>query len=191
MSATATPTAPADALVLTRNQQTGPTVFVEKAMNLVIEWGPRNDPAGEDYQSIPRDLLNHPRFSKVVRQGIVTLENESDDSTAAFEAQSQSFANRQAKDRDTIDRSMDDAPNRDYITEPCIGPATRGDGQCGMDVPVQQQEKGNVPPLCATHRSMQSQYVMVQGDDLDEDGKPVVGWVRSSLDRTALPSQED
>jgi len=175
--------------VLTKNQQPGPTVFRDKARDILVEWERSGDEMGGDYQHIPNELLENPQFLKAVKQGLVTIEDASDEIDAALAKSGTKFAVREAAAREQVAASLSEEENKDLVAEPCIGPGSKS-GSCDVAVPVKVQERGSVPPLCSTHASLRSQFVLTHTDDLNADGEPVTKWVRVAIDRDPLPSQQ-
>lgn len=56
--------------VLVRNCENGPAVFTEPVAKVQIEWQGAGDPAGNDHQYVPQDLLDNVNFQRALNRGI-------------------------------------------------------------------------------------------------------------------------
>ena len=159
--------------VLVRNKEAGPTVFSVPEAGIQLEWQGAGDPAGADVQYVPDELLQNIQFSKAIRQGIFTVETEAD-AEAEMDAQAAALQNRRAAAEASAVESIDQVVNNDMVQASCIGPANKGNGNCGEPVAVKEKEAANAPVLCPRHKSLAPQYVLTEAD-----GKPA--WVRTTL----------
>lgn len=182
------PTPPPTGPVMTRNARPGVTVFRDK--DDTIEWEALGDNMGRDYQPIPRHMLDNPRFMRIVRQGVIVIEDESPEVEQAMARQAEIFAKREAESEANIDRQLDNTGTKDLIAEECVGPNPKGAGTCATMVPVKQEHRGQQPPLCATHQHLVTEFVLTHDvDDLDDNDRPKAKWTRTTISREALPSQ--
>lgn len=166
--------------VLIRNTKLGPTVFSDAKSGAEITWGGADDPMGEDVQAVDADLLKNTEFLRSLSRGTFVLEAAPDEVVAALEGHLQSPAlqrqaanwrAKQEQEKNTSIESVDHAAKNDIVSVTCIGPSTRGAGECGDQIPVRENSKNEKAPLCPQHAQLAPQYVPT------EDG----GWVRVGL----------
>lgn len=169
--------------VMTRNNQAGPTVFRDKAKDILVEYQGKGDPAGNDIQEVPESVLNHPQFSKALKRGIITVLNDAQGAEAddAIARQQEAFAAAEEAVQETISESIARETDRDLLAHGCVGPNSKGQGPCNQPVPVPVQEQGERPPLCPQHTHLSSEFVLYHTEELDDDGKSVTRWVRATL----------
>ena len=154
--------------VLTKNQRPGPTVFRDKARDILVEWSGKGDPQGSDHQYIPEELLEHPQFLKALRQGIVTVEDDSPEVQQAIAKSNQKFASREAEAAASVAETIDREVDKDMV----------------FDAEGNLLVKGELP------EELKTQYVLVHTDEVDADGEPVTKWVKVAVDTNPLPSQQ-
>jgi hypothetical protein len=162
---------------LVRNTKLGPTVFTDPETKTEITWQGANDPMGDDVQVVPPGILGSSDFLRCLTRGIFVIESAPDDVRAQLEAhlnqprlrrQAEQWQAQQDQGRETSLATVEVVNQNDIVAVPCIGPATRGEGLCGADIPVRESAKGDKAPLCGQHEMLASQYVPT------EDGN----WVR-------------
>ncbi len=167
--------------ILVRNTKLGPTVFCDAKSGEEITWGGANDPMGEDVQPVSEDLLKSSEFLRSLSRGTFVIESAPEEIVEALEGHLQSPAlRRQAatweakveSEKVTSLEHIDHKSNNDIVTVKCIGPSTRGDGECGNEIPVKELGKQDHAPLCPQHAQLASQFVPT------EEG----GWARVRLD---------
>ena len=146
--------------VVCRNRMGGPTVLASdpKSTHEVIFQG-REDPAGQDYQVVPEQILKTPAFARSVALGIIEVIQGNDNDTVrqAMQHQSDAFWQRQERDQVSARESLDAPQDNDLISVACIGPGTRPGAVCGENIPVRAREATANPPLCSRHAGMASQ----------------------------------
>lgn len=175
--------------VLVRNTEAGPTVFTDANTNTQVEWQGAGDPSGEDVQQVPDKLVENVSFLRAVNRGILVVEEATDEVMAALARQTTSWKERRAKAEAASADAIDEQANNDLISVPCIGPSTRGQGECGEAVPVRENRMYDKPTLCPRHAALAPQYVFTETDKL-VDGRSVKKWSRSLVSASALPSQQ-
>lgn len=169
-------------MLLVRNLQPGPTVFADKASDTSIEWAGRDDPSGDDLQQVPEALLkDNIQFLRAVQRGVFEVVDPSEDTKALLDRQVNAWKERQSADTAQAQASIDPAANNDIISVPCVGPNSRGNGDCGEPVTVREKQSADRPPLCPMHESLASSFAMIQTDKIVE-GKAETKWVRSSTE---------
>ena len=178
--------------VLMRNTQAGPTVFRDDTSETDVTWLGAGDPMGRDVQAVPVKYLENVNFIRILSAGILEIEEASEDIREALRGQLQSPAMRhQAKlwsqqhgeaAQASVDR-IERTSNNDYVTVPCIGPGSRGSGECGEPVAVRETAKDERPALCPSHVVLEPQYVMSESDRI-VDGKAVKLWTKAGIDTT-------
>lgn len=171
--------------VAVRNREAGPTVFSipEAQPPLQIEWQGHGDPNGLDVRYVQPDLLENVQFSEMLRRGIFEIVEEAD-ATVAMDRQSEAHREKKDADAAAAASSMVLTPNNDLVQVPCIGPSSKGQGECGEPVPVRELEKDDKPILCSRHASLAPQFAQVETDQLVEKGDslvPVKKWVRTQV----------
>jgi hypothetical protein len=166
--------------ILIRNTKLGPTVFTDAKSGAEITWGGADDPMGEDVQAVDADLLKNTEFLRSLSRGTFVIEAAPDEVVSALQghldtpALRRQAANWQAKqdlEKSTAIESVDHKAQNEIVTVLCVGPGTRGDGECGEQIPVRENAKNEKAPLCGQHSQLAPQYVPT------EDG----GWVRVGL----------
>lgn len=167
--------------VVTRN--TRPDVVVlssDPKGTEYVEWQPAGDPNGGDIQVVPESIANLVSFLRLKQRGIVVeIDGEgSEVYETAVAAQNAAFDRRTsgaAKDSSDV---MDPEAKNDLLSMPCVGPDSRGQGRCGVEVPVREATKDERPPLCPQHEPLASQYVPMQEQ---EGTAQVTKWTRVTL----------
>lgn len=166
---------------LVRNNEAGPTVFEWEGGKGKVEWAGAGDPMGGDLQPVPAEYLGQVNFRQALVKGIFTIEDAPEAILQATELHRQEWQIRQARAQDAAQASLDQAPQNDMLMLSCIGPSGKGTGQlCGYQVPVRARAKNDAPPLCGAHKSLTSQFIAEEGEQLIE-GKPEIRWIRAGL----------
>ena len=179
-------------LLLVRNTQRGPTVFSNMKNNEAVEWAGAGDPMQDDLQQVPEHFLEDVNFMKAVNRGILVVENADDPEIAAkFQQQSAAWAKLRDEKAQRAQATVEQEENNDLLMVPCVGPATRGTGECGQGVPLAEKQRKERAPLCPTHTHLAPQYVMSEHpSEFEADGHtPKVIWSRVLTTPDALPSQ--
>lgn len=164
--------------VLVKNTQPGPTVFTDTSTNTQVEWQGAGDPSGEDVQQVPDALVDNVAFLKAIQRGIFVIEEASPATREALERQTSSWKRRTDEAKAASVEAIDMAVNDDLITLPCIGPANRGQGQCGEQVPVREKTKDEKPALCSRHAALAPQFVVTELEEM-VDGVAKKQWTRT------------
>lgn len=159
--------------VLVRNTEAGPTVFSVPEDKIELEWQGAGDPAGNDSQYVPDDLLKNIQFSKMIRRGLFEIVNESEQA-AVDEVQTAAHQARKDEAASAGVSAIEVTANNDLVQAHCIGPANKGNGTCGEPVAVKEKTQDEKPTLCPRHASLASQYALTE-----VDGKTT--WVRTTL----------
>jgi hypothetical protein len=148
--------------VIARNQMGGPTIITSDPKSTYeVVFGGHGAPDGTDYQLIPREIIQTPQFEASLAKGILAVVEGEDDADvqAALAGQKAAFWER-ARRQDTAAREVLEAPSdNDMLALECIGPGTRADAACGIQVPVRAREAGLKAPLCSQHASLEDRCV--------------------------------
>lgn len=173
-------------LVLVRNLRPGPTVL-SNLDKVNVEWSGQGDPNGGDVQPVPHEMLDMIEFARAVRNGILAVVDPSAETQQALDRQTNAYAAARDEALHASTVTIDRAANRDYITVPCIGPAARGIGDCGLPVAVPEKKQDEFPPLCAQHSGFKDQCTQVETEQMVEKGDPpklvaVKKWVRITIE---------
>lgn len=167
--------------VVARNLMDGVTVLASDVKGShSVEWAAKGDPNGDDIQFIPNEVLESVAFRRAVSREIVEIiEDESDpDVVDALHRQVAAFKRRQEGAKEDVELTIDKPTDRDSVSAFCVGPNTRGTGDCGVAVAMPEKKLKDEPPLCAQHRHLATQFVPEVKTTGDET-KTV--WVRVSL----------
>lgn len=126
-----------------------------------VEWAGANDPTGNDIQIVPESVAQSVAFIKLINRGVIIIENPDDnpDLNAAIERQNAAFRARVNNESQAIAATIETPQNNDMVVLPCIGPDSRGQGQCGADVMTREKTKNDKPPLCPVHAPLAPQYI--------------------------------
>jgi hypothetical protein len=169
-------------MLLVRNLQAGPTVFSDKTSDTAIEWAGRGDPSGDDIQQVPEALLkDNISFLRSIRRGVLEIVEPDEETRALLDRQVDSWKAREAAGDQAAKEAIDPAANNDIITVPCIGPNSRGNGDCGEPVTVREKTKDANPPLCQQHEMLAGSFALTQTGNVVE-GKAEEKWVRAIND---------
>ena len=168
------------------NTQAGPTNFSDERTGISITWEGKGNPAGLDVQACPLQLLENTDFIRNLSNGVFVIEQADAEVMEIVEAQlSNPYMNRSAavwrqQQADRLAGSqaeIEHKENQDYIVQGCIGPSTRGEGTCGAQVPVKDQNSKDAPPLCSQHKSLALSFVAHETETINPDtGKAEVLW---------------
>lgn len=89
--------------VAVRNLKRSHVVFSDIPSNTAIEWKPAGDLDGEDIQSVPQLVLEHPRFLRAVGIGIFELlDSESPELVASTRRLAERYRTNQRSEQDAI-----------------------------------------------------------------------------------------
>lgn len=166
--------------VVARNHMDGITVLASDVKGShSVEWGAKGDPAGDDIQFVPAEVVESVAFRKALARGVVELvDEESDPEVAeALSRQVEAFKRRQEGAKEDVAVTIEKPTSRDTVSAFCVGPDTRDAGKCGEAVAISEKKLKDTPPLCPRHKHLATQYVpeAVKGQ---EDR---MEWVRVSL----------
>lgn len=170
-------------VLLVRNTLDGPLVLSSDPKGThFVEWGPAGDEMGNDVQPCPEEFVNLPAFHKQVQRGTLVVENPEDNPEVLqiIERQNKAWRDRQSGAAAKATEVIDPEKNDDIVTLQCVGPNSRGGGQCDTQVPVKDKTKNDKPPLCSTHADLASQFVP---DEKVEGNKTIKSWTRVTLGR--------
>lgn len=170
-------------VLMVRNTLPGPLVLSSDPKGTVfVEWQGANDPNGGDVQPCPEEFASLPAFHKQVLRGILVVENPEDNPeiAAAIERQNKAWHDRQQNQHQSAQESIQAERNDDFVTQQCVGPNPRGQGQCDAEVTVQERKKNEQAPLCPTHEDLRPQYVPTEGEKI-VDGKSSKTWTRVTM----------
>lgn len=172
------------ATVMARNLMDGPTVISSDIHGThSVEFQGHGDADGNDVQIIPEELIRTPQFTRAVHRGILAIDNPEDNPELleAMERQTAAWHRRQKESTDSASSALDETPQNDIISMPCVGPNSRGSGACPNSVTVRAKDQYDVVPLCSAHENLRDQYVktedeMVPVDENRQERK--VSWSR-------------
>lgn len=167
--------------VVARNLMDGVTVLSSDIKGThTVEWSALNDPDGGDVQFIPFEIAESVAFRRAIsRKVIELLPDESDPAiSAAIMLQVEAFQRRQNGARGDVEQTIERPIDNSSVMLFCVGPDSRGQGQCGQPVAVPSKKRNDVPPLCHTHRPLSGQFVPESGHS---NGEPITNWTRVTL----------
>lgn len=177
--------------ILLQNETQGPLVFQDND-GLDVVWQAKGDPIGADVQPVPMTFLENANFIRILNKGTLSLYEASDDIREQLEAIVSSPAmkhqatvwqrqqqNAAAEKVVVVDRQA----NRDFVTNKCLGPDSRGTGNCGIEVSVREVALGQKPPLCPAHAHMAPQFISTEVQAADGTGEIV--WSMPRMDAPA------
>jgi len=170
-------------VMMVRNTLDGPLVLSSDPKGThFVEWAGAGDELGGDVQPVPEEFTQIPAFHKQILRGILVIENPEDNPelTAIIDKQNKAWHSRQENAAAKAVESIDPEKNNDIVTLQCVGPNTRGAGQCENHVPVKDKTKHDKPPLCSIHEDLASQFVP---DEKVEGQKTIKTWTRVTLGR--------
>ena len=166
--------------VLVRNTKLGPTVFKDGNDGAEVVWQGANDPMGEDVQPVPVAFLSNSQFLSSLNRETFVIESADESLIAelgehlnspALKRQAEQWKAQKAGEQTATFDLIEDKALNDIVVVTCVGPATRGEGACGAEIPRKELGKNDHAPLCPKHEGFASQYVPT------EDGN----WVRAGL----------
>ena len=166
--------------VVARNQMDGITVLASDVKGThSVEWGAKGDPAGDDFQFVPTDVVESVAFQRALARGVVSLvDGETDPEVAnALSRQVDAFKRRQEGAKEDVEVTIEKPTSRDTVSTFCVGPDTRDTGKCGEAVAIAEKKLKDTPPLCPKHKHLAAQYVpeAVKGSEDRTE------WVRVTL----------
>lgn len=167
--------------VYVQNNQDGPTVLSADRNGVdSVEWAGKGDPQGNDIQPVPQEILSSPAFSRALARGVITLlEDESDPAAVeALRKQTATWQARQASAAANATAPIEQVPINDYIQVSCVGPNSRGGGQCGLPVSVREKEQDAKPNLCDQHKELEPEFVP---EPYQEGDKTRTRWIRYAM----------
>lgn len=181
--------------LLVQNLQSGPTTFSVLSDNVQIEWQGKDDPGGNDVQHVPDLLAQNVDFLRALQRGIFEIVEAPDSVKDALAKQTSSYRDRQSKENEATVSAIDHVVDNDLVAASCIGPSTRGTGECAEQVPVRAKNQDAKPILCPRHENLASQYVLVEDPDkpmIEKDGglSPAKKWVRTQVEPRQRATQQ-
>jgi hypothetical protein len=168
--------------ILLLNKQAGPTVF--QSGNTEVVWEGAGDPNGMDLQAIPLAFLEDLNFFRILNKGVLELFDAPDDVAKVVEEQlnnpvlnrqSAAWRAKQEERSSSAVSAIQHTTRNDYVTTGCIGPSTRGPGNCGVDVPVREFGGASKPPLCNKHEDL-AKFCTEIPNEIVVDGKEGTVW---------------
>ena len=175
--------------VLVRNTTQGPNVFHDSQSGSEVTWQGAGDVMGGDVQPVPVSFLESHDFLKALNKGSLIIEGGPDEvleeiseylKDPGLRAQAAANAQALAAQRSATLEHIENKANNDIVSVKCLGPSARGNGECGVEIPVRDIAQGEKPPLCNAHASLASQFIPVEGEKM-VNGKPVTNWVRAGI----------
>lgn len=166
--------------VVARNKMDGITVLSSDVKGShSVEWGAFGDPAGNDIQFIPQEIVESVAFRRAIARDVLELiEDESDpDVISALSRQVDAFKRRQRGAEEEVAVTIEKPTNRDTVSAFCVGPDTRDQGKCGEAVAISEKKLKDTPPLCPRHAHLSAQYV----PEAITGNEDRMEWVRVSL----------
>lgn len=145
-----------------------------------VEWQAAGDPSGGDVQIIPDTLAQSVQFIKLVQRGVMVVDNadQNPEVSIAIERQRAAFEQRTKSASEKAQATIEHTAQNDMLSLPCVGPDSRGQGKCGVEVPTREKTKDEKPPLCSQHAPLAPQYVPMD----EQEGTAVVKrWVRVTM----------
>jgi len=170
--------------VVARNNHDGIVILSSDARGgPTVEWGAKNDINGDDFQFIPEAVLNTPAFQRAVVRGLIEIVDEQSDPEVvkALNRQVAAFRRRQEGAKSEAAELIDRPDDRASISLFCVGPDSRGIGECGESVIMRvggKDQRDAEPPLCSQHKHLRLQFV--PDHRLEGDGKRIV-WTRVTI----------
>lgn len=148
--------------VIVRNQTPGPLVIAAgMRQEYEVVFDGCDDPSGGDYRHMPPEIIATPAFAKQVSIGTLVIVEGADNPAvkSALDTQSQAFWNRAENEKAAAEATIDREPEKDYLVLKCIGPGTRPDSPCDLDLPVRVTEALHAVPLCSAHAHLKARAV--------------------------------
>lgn len=104
-------------MVLVRNTKAGPTVFTDHAKNIAIEWSGTGDPAGNDLQYVPDEVvIESADFNKHLRRGTFEVVKASPEAEAHLARQVEADNERKAAAAAAVEAQIDRSVHRPIAT---------------------------------------------------------------------------
>jgi hypothetical protein len=170
--------------ILVRNLRPGPTTLtpVENSSEYLV-WQGAGDPEGQDVQLVSEEAAKSIPFQRAVARQLLAIEG---DDAPKLDPMVQAHLDRQAAIAEAkraqteaeIENGIDRADQRVLHGIPCVGPNTRGTGECGVLVSVPGKNKDLTPPLCERHKPLAINYI---AEVVEEGDKQITKWVRTEM----------
>lgn len=161
---------PVQSSVVVRNTQDGITVLgTNQNANDYVTWAAAGDPSGDDVQFVSAHLVESPGFRTALARGILVLEEDENDEEVVAALQRQVSAYKKRTERNAANEvsALDRESGRDVIAKSCVGPNSRGNGNCDAQVTVPEKLKDAQPPLCSQHIHLKSEYIAEESNTPD------------------------
>lgn len=144
----------------------------------ISEFGPKDDPKGEDVMELPSVYLKNAQFRKQLQRGIYEIIDADDPEVLdAIEAQKSAWAAQQSAKTEN-DALISRQEVKAFSGVQCI--AQEGRGTCSeFAISSNPNER---PPLCSKHSYLAGQYVSEETGQF-KDHKAEVRWNRINLVR--------
>lgn len=159
--------------LIVQNTEPNVTVFAKGGISLI--WKPAGDPMGDDTLRVPDSLADDVDFLATLDKGILVVTGGTDpevmkkiEASSEFGRRTADYQARQQAAAAGVESTIDRRQDRDIMQMTCIAPANRGQGECGNPVLVAAAKRGDEPPLCGQHKSLASQFYLVQGGSAGE-----------------------
>lgn len=178
---------PVSQLVALRNLKNTVTVLTPVFNEpTCLEFQPAGDPSGGDIQYASEELVNTPACVKAIQHGVLAVESDtmSEEVRHAFEQQMRVARQQRERAEAQISHTIDRPENRDLIGESCVGPGSRPGTPCGDSVSRHERAVQDTAPLCTRHAHLASEYVQVERNTYEADGKSSkkYEWLRAKID---------
>jgi hypothetical protein len=169
-----------DESIVVRNKMNTISVLVLRigGNEEISEFGPLNDPKGEDVMELPSLYLKNAQFRKQLQKGIYEIiEADDPEVLEAMQAQLSAWEASQSAKHEN-DALIERQAVKAFSGVQCI--AQEGRGTCAeFAISSNINEK---PPLCSKHSYLGGQYISEETGKFN-NGKPEVQWSRISLSR--------
>ncbi len=144
----------------------------------VSEFGPANDPKGDDIMELPSSYLKNAQFRKQLQRGVFEIIDGDDPAVVeAFSSQKRVWEASQAA-KSEADHLVDRNQVRAFSGLNCI--AQEGRGTCPEFAISASKNNREKPPLCSKHAHLSSQYTPEETGKFVE-GKPEIQWNRVQI----------
>lgn len=168
------------ALSLISNQTESAINFTDEETKTNVRWGPKSDPTGVAYQQVPDTILESPHFQRALRKGLLKKEEGTAAELAAMmDIATQSWQLDQDEKAAQLGQVVVPQQTSDIYGIKCVGPNSRGTGQCDALVPVAEASLDERPPLCPAHSGMAAKFGLTMNpDETDVSGNAKPVWKR-------------
>lgn len=167
---------------LVRNRKPGPTILDDRNADVVISWEGAGHARGEDVQEVPEALMKNAGLVRAVRKGVLEIVPEDEVIATHFARQATDYEKAVQDQHDAVMETLEPSSrDLDLIETKCL--------ISGQDIIMSERDMREHPPLADEFKDRESEFVAHETGQLNEQGKPVVTWVRVTVG-DALPSQQ-